>query len=179
MGFDEGCSMSALSRKSAKMVGNGSSVIDEDGREWTVILANFDGFPSLPRAAIEREGRAAVFEWEVERDDIIREWEDFEVEGEITPSKEGDTFSWEVRDQYIVRNGRWVDTDVPVEGKYAVWWGSAHVEIIFADGPEQARQIFLQRFKGLRRCRMTTKVEKATECLLRECGEYKESEGGG
>jgi hypothetical protein len=179
MGLDEGCSMSALSRKSAKMVENGSSVIDEDGREWAVILAIFDE-PS-PRAAIEREGRAAVFEsYDIIDDDIIDiEWEDFEVEGEITPSKEGDTFDWEVRDQYIVRNGRWVDTDVSVEGKYAVWWGSGHVEIITADGPEQARQIFLQRFKGLRRCRMISKVEKATECLLRECGEYKESEGGG
>jgi hypothetical protein len=179
MGLDEGCSMSALSRKSAKMVGNGSSVIDEDGREWTVILAIFDD-PFSPRAAIERGGRAAVFEWDdIIDDDSDIEWEDFEVEGEITPSKEGDTFDWEVGDQYIVRNGRWVDTDVPVEGKYAVWWGSGHVEIISADGPEQARQIFLQRFKGLRRCRMISKVEKATEYLLRECGEYKESEGGG
>ena len=92
MGVDEGCSMSALSRKSAKMVGNGSSVIDEDGREWTVILAIFDD-DFHPRAAIEREGRVAVFEWEFEEDDIFGvEWEDFEVEGEITPSKEGDFF---------------------------------------------------------------------------------------
>jgi hypothetical protein len=90
--------------------------------------------------------RVAVFEWEFEEDDIIRvEWEDFEVEGEITPSKEGDFFDWEVADQYVVRNGRWVDTYVPVEGKYAAWWGRGHVEIISADSPEQARQIFLAR----------------------------------
>ena len=153
------------------MVGGGSSVIDEDGREWTVILPIFDD-PFFPRAAIEREGRAAVFEWEVDFEDFedFRVEEDFEVEGEITPSKEGDTFDWEVGDQYIVRDGRWVDTYVPVEGKYAVWWGSGHVEIISADGPEQARQIFLQRFKGLRRCRMISEVEKATEYLLRTAG---------